>query len=427
MDIIKAYGKQTFASLKIRNYRLYFIGQAISLSGTWMQIIAQSWLVLKITGSGAALGFVVALQFLPILLLGPMAGVIIDRVPKRKLLYHTQTAAGMLALTLGILVINDVVRLWMVEVLALCLGIVNAFDNPTRQTFVQEMVSKEKLANAVSLNSTQVNLARAIGPAIAGILITTVGLAFCFLVNAASFAATLVALFMMRGSELHTTLPAPRAKGQMREGFRYVRSNPVLINTLLMMALVGTFAYEFIVSLPLFAKFTFLGDATTYAAMNTAMGVGSIVGALISANRKKTSSRELMKAALYFGAAILVAAITPNIMLAMAALVFVGVFSINFLSLSNIILQLESAPEMRGRVMALWSVAFLGSTPIGGPIIGWIGENIGPRWGLATGGIAALAAAGLCAFAFKKGETQAIPESVETEAETKVEEDVRIR
>lgn len=427
MDIIKTYGKQTFASLKIRNYRLYFIGQAISLSGTWMQIVGQSWLVIKITGSGAALGFVVALQFLPILLLGPMAGVIIDRVPKRKLLYYTQTAAGMLALILGILVITDVVRLWMVEILALCLGIVNAFDNPTRQTFVQEMVNKEKLPNAVSLNSTQVNLARAVGPAIAGILITTVGLAFCFLFNAASFIATLTALAMMRGSELHTTVPALRAKGQIREGFRYVKSNPILINTLLMMAIVGTFAYEFIVSLPLFAKFTFLGDATTYAAMNTAMGVGSIVGALISANRKKTSPSELIKAALYFGAAILIAAITPNIMLAMAALVFVGVFSINFLSLSNIILQLESAPEMRGRVMALWSVAFLGSTPIGGPIIGWIGENIGPRWGLATGGIAALAAAGLCAFALQKGRTQAIPASVETEAEIEVEEDARIR
>jgi len=427
METMRSYGKRTFASLKIRNYRLYFIGQAISLCGTWMQIIAQSWLVLKITGSGASLGFVIALQFLPILLLGPWAGVVIDRMPKRKLLYCTQTAAGFLALMLGVLVVTGLVQLWMVEVFALCLGVVNTFDNPTRQTFVQEMVSKEKLANAVSLNSTQVNLARAVGPAIAGILIATIGIGFCFLLNAFSYIAVLTALVMMRENELHATPPAPKAKGQMREGFRYVRSSPILRNTLLMMALVGTFTYEFNVILPLFARFTFHGGARTYAALNTAIGIGSIVGALISANRKKMSPRELVNAAFYFGAAMFIAALAPNIVLAMGAMVLVGLFSINFLSLSNVTLQLGSASEMRGRVMALWSVAFLGSTPIGGPIIGWIGEHMSPRWGLATGAIAALAAACLGIWALKKGNSQTISTEVEVEAETEMEEDVRIR
>ncbi len=390
---VKKYREQTFSSLKIRNYRLYFIGQAISLCGTWMQTIAQSWLVLKITGSGTALGLVIALQFLPILFLGPWAGVVSDRFPKRKILYYTQTASGLLALILGILTATGTVQLWIVDLLALLLGFVNAFDNPTRQTFVLEMVSKEKLANAVSLNSTQMNLARVIGPAIAGVLIATLGIALCFIINAISYIAVLIALCMMDAGQLNGTPRATRLKGQLKEGLNYVRQHPSLKNTLLMMAVIGTLCYEFIVSLPLFAQFTFHGDAGVYAAMNAAMGLGSVFGGLFIASRKNITISMLTNAALLFGASMLVLSIAPTIMLALTALVFVGVFSINFLSLSNIILQLESPPEMRGRIMALWSVAFLGSTPIGGPIIGFIGEHIGPRWGLATGGFGALIAA----------------------------------
>ncbi len=427
MDAIRKYRNQTFASLKTRNYRLYFIGQTVSLSGTWMQIIAQSWLVLKLTGSGTALGLVTALQFLPVLFLWPLAGVIIDRVPKRKLLYCTQTAAGLLALVLGVLTVTGAVRLWMVDILALCLGFVNAFDNPTRQTFVSEMVDKEQLPNAVSLNSTQINLARAVGPAIGGILIATIGLAFCFLINAFSYIPVLIALGMMRDKELHRVPPAPRAKGQLWLGLHYVLSVPQLRDALLMMGVIGMFAYEFNVILPLFARFTFHGDASNYAALNTAMGLGAVVGGLIGANRKNISPPMLTKAALWFGTSILLTSIAPNFMLASAALVLVGIFSINFLSLSNIILQLGSAPEMRGRVMALWSMAFLGSTPIGGPIIGWLGEHAGPRWGLATGGMAALLAAGFCALRLRKGKLRAISEAVEAEAEIEVEEDTRIR
>ena len=384
--------RRTFFSLGIWNFRLYFIGQAISLSGTWMQTIGQSWLVLQITGSGTALGFVTALQFLPILVFGPWGGVIADRFSKRTILYCTQCAAGVLALVLGVLVATGWVRLWMVAILAVCLGLVNAVDNPTRQTFVLEMVGKEQIQNAVPLNSVLVNLARVLGPALAGALIATVGLAACFFVNAASYIAVLIALWMMRAEQLHSAPLVARASGQLREAFRYVRSTPILRNVLLMMAIIGTLSYEFQVILPLFAQFTLGGGAGAYAALTAAMGVGSVIGGLYTASRRKVVPAMLIRAAFLFGVVILAAAIAPNLAFAMAALVLVGIFSINFLSLGNTILQLESVPEMRGRVMALWAVAFLGSTPIGGPIVGWIGEHAGPRWGLGLGGLAALIA-----------------------------------
>lgn len=394
INAIKQFGHSTFSSLKIWNYRLYFTGQAISLCGTWMQSIAQSWLVLKITGSGTALGLVIALQHLPILLLGPLGGVIADRFPKRKILFFTQSASGILALILGALVATDTVQLWMLYVLAFMLGLVNTIDNPTRQTFVIEMVEKEQIGNAVALNSTQVNVARIIGPAIAGVLIATIGLAWCFAVNGISYIAVLIALFMMRTDDLHPIVSVPRAKGQLREGFRYVASNPLLRDTLIMMAIIGTLSYEFNVILPLFARFTFNGDARTYAALTSAMGLGSVIASLFTANRKKRSPEMLVRAMFLFAMTMFLVAVAPNFTIALIAMVLVGASSINVVTLGNVMLQLESAPEMRGRVMALWTVAFLGSTPIGGPIIGWVGEYAGPRWGLAVGGFAALFAAG---------------------------------
>lgn len=402
INAIKQFGHSTFSSLKIWNYRLYFTGQAISLTGTWMQTIAQSWLVLKLTGSGTALGVVTALQFLPVLVLGPWGGVLADRFPKRKVLSITQSASGVLALTLGMLVATNMVQLWMVGVLALLFGIVNAVDNPTRQTFIVEMVKEKELSNAVALNSTQVNVARVIGPAVAGILIATVGLAWCFAINGVSYIAVLVALFMMRQEELYTGALVARAKGQLREGFRYVASNPLLRDTLIMMAIIGTLSYEFNVILPLFARFTFHGDARTYAALTSAMGLGSVIASLLTANRKQRSVQMLTRAALLFGIALLFVAIAPNFITALVAMVLVGAFSINLLSLGNVILQLESVPEMRGRVMALWAVAFLGSTPIGGLIIGWIGEHAGPRWGLGVGGFAALCAAAFSHLRYRR-------------------------
>ncbi len=392
MNYLKKFSSSTFSSLKVRNFRLYFIGQSISLPGIWMQTIAQAWLVLKITNSGTALGLVTALQFLPVLFFGAMGGVIADRVSKRKILYFTQGGSALLALILGILVAINVIQLWMIYILATLLGFINAIDNPARRTFVIEMVGSKELRNAITLFSTEFNLSRVIGPAIAGGLIAAFGLAPCFLINAASYIAVLICLFLMRQEELHLVEPVKRAKGQLREGFRYVKDSQLLRNVLLMMAIIGTLTYEFQVNLPLVAKFTFMGGAEYFAFLNSAMGIGAVVGGLATASRKKTTTRGLIKTALGFGAAILVASIAPSFHIALLAMVIVGVFSIIFTSQGDTILQLESAPNMRSRVVALWSVAFLGSTPIGGPIIGWIGEYASPRWSLATSGIAAIIA-----------------------------------
>jgi MFS family permease len=394
-ETVMGHARRTFSSLRVRNYRLYFFGQMISLSGTWMQGVAQAWLVLKLTGSGTALGLVTALQFLPVLLFGPLGGLVADRFEKRKVLYGTQTVAGLLALTLGLLVMTDVVQLWMVFALAAGLGFVNTVDNPTRQTFILEMVGPAELTNAVSLNSVMVNLARVIGPAVAATLIATVGLATCFLANSASYVAVLVGLALMRSADLRPTPPQPRKKGQVREGLRYVRRTPELLSPLLMMAVIGTLAYEFQVILPLVAKFTFHGGAGTYGVMSSCMGAGAVVGGLVTASRQKRTPTMLARAALVFGAAILAAAVAPTLAVELVVLVVIGATSITFLALGNTTLQLATVPEMRGRVMALWTVAFLGSTPVGGPIIGWIGEHVGPRWGLSVGGTAAILAGGL--------------------------------
>jgi MFS family permease len=390
--------RQTFVSLKIRNYRIYIVGQAVSLCGTWMQTLGQTWLVLKLTNSGTQLGLITAAQFLPMLFFSPLGGIVADRFSKRHILYFTQSASAILALVLGTLVVTNSVHLWMVYVLAILLGCVNTIDNPTRQTFIYEMVGKESLQNAISLNSTQVNLARVIGPAIGGGIIASLGLAPCFFINALSFIAVLVALYMMDAKELNPAPVTEKIKGQLMEGFRYIKSNKVLRETLLMMAIIGTLTYEFAVILPLVAKFTFHGDAGTYAALTVAMGLGSIAGGLYTASRKNIKSNMLVNAAWLFGGTTLLAAIAPSFLLALGAMFLVGFCSIIFLSTGNTILQLESDPSMRGRVMSLWTMAFLGSTPIGGPIIGFIGEHIGPRWGLAVGGFAALIAAGIGTF-----------------------------
>ena len=411
----RSWTRATFKSLNMRNYRLFFIGQAISLSGTWMQSVAQSWLVLKLTNSGSALGTVVALQFLPVLLLAPYGGVLADRFSKRRLLFFTQGAAASLALTLGALVATDVVRLWMVYVIALLLGTVNALDNPTRQSFVHELVGAKTLRNAVTLNSLEVNLSRVIGPAIAGVLIAKVGLAPCFILNGLSYFAVLWCLWRMTGTQLHLTPLVRAAKGQIREGFAYVRHDPLIMDVLVMMAIVGTLTYEFQVTLPLLAKFTFHGDASSYAMLTSATGVGAVIGGLLMAGRRTATVKGLTLAVLGFGATMIAVALSPTMLVAMLGMVVVGVFSISFTSLTNTILQLQAPPTMRGRVMSLWTVAFLGSTLFGAPIVGWIGENIDPRWSIATGGIAALAAAGVGVHALSAGR-QAKHRSVQVDA-----------
>lgn len=399
--LFRNYGHTTFSSLYVRNYRLYYIGQIVSTSGTFMQSVAQAWLVLKLTNSGPALGITTALQYLPILFLGPYGGVIADRVSKRRILYITQSLFGLQALILGALVMTSVVRVWMVYVLAFSYGIITVFDNPTRQTFYVELVGTDNLRNAVTLYSTLVNLARIIGPAIAAAVIAAFGLGPCFLINGVSYLAVVIMLGMMRASELLVTPPAPRAKGQIREGFRYVRSTPILLSTLLVMAIIGTLTFEFQVSLPLIAQFTFHGDASSYALLTGSMGIGAAFGGILFAGRKTIKRRQLITSSLLFGLAVLSASFMPSLLLSALALVFVGMASINFSSLGNSILQLESSPQMRGRVMSLWSVAFLGSTTFGGPIVGWFAQVGGARWGLALGGIAALLAAAVAVITLR--------------------------
>jgi MFS family permease len=403
------FTKATFSSLQVRNYRLYFIGQGISMCGTWMQSIGQAWLVLKITGSGTALGLVTAFQFLPVLLLGPMGGVVTDRFPKRKLLYFTQTAFSLLALTLGILVAVNRVQLWMVYLLALGFGLLAAIDNPTRQSFVHEMVGSQLLRNAVTLNSTAINLARVIGPALAGALIAGVGLASCFIINSVSYLAVLICLLMMRDSELNAAPPIRAMKGQLLKGFAYMWKTPVIRDILIMMAIVGTLAYEFQVSLPLLAKYTFHGTAASFAMLTSAMGMGAVLGGLFSASRGRSRPVWVAWASLAFGTAILIVSLSPGLSFAAIALVAVGIFSILFTSLGNTTLQLECQPAMRGRVMAIWTVAFMGSTPIGGPIIGWVGEHASPRWSLVVGGLAALLAGAYGLMSIRKNYSKINP------------------
>jgi MFS family permease len=418
MNTLRSLGERTFASLAVRNYRLYAIGQGISLCGTWMQTIAQGLLVLRLTGSGTALGVVIALQSVPVLILGPWGGVVADRFPKRRILYATQASAGLLGLTVAALVLGGWIRLWMVYVTGALLGLIKVFDNPTRQTFVREMVGNDLLSNAVSLNSTEMNLARVIGPAIAGLLVATVGLGVCFLIDGLTYGLVVMMLARMRASELSPAPQVKRAKGQLIAGFRYVRSSPVLFNVLLMMAIIGTLTYEFSVSLPLLAEFTLNAGEGGYAALTAAMGIGAVAGGLFTAGRRHRTSRTLAVSAFLFGSSVLLVAAAPSLSLAVLAMVVVGFFSINFTSLGNVTLQLEASPEMQGRVMALWSVAFLGTTPFGGPIIGWIGEHAGARWSLTVGGMAALAAAGLGFAATRRGEQVATARGPELPVDT---------
>jgi MFS family permease len=370
--------------------------------GTWMQAIAQSFLVFRITDSGTDVGLIVALQTLPVMLLGPYGGVVADRVDKRRLMIALQSMMGLLALTLGVLTVTGAVELWHVYLLAFLLGLNNTFENPARQAFVLEMVGPEQLRNAVTLNSVLVNAARAVGPAIAGLVIAVGGTGVCFLVNAASFVAVVTSLITLDVSRLQTTPPTARAKRQVREGLAYVARTPDLGGSLLMMALIGCFAYEFSVTLPVVASQTFHGNATAYGFMTAAMGVGAVIGGLYVAAKGRTGLRALTMAALAFGIVIGLAAAAPTLWLELVALALVGAASVSFLAKGNSTLQLTAAPQMRGRVMALWAVAFLGSTPIGGPVAGLVTDAFGGRGGLVLGAAACLVAAGLGAVLHRR-------------------------
>ncbi len=386
--------RKSFLSLAVPNYRRYFTGQVVSLSGNWVQIVAETWLILRLTQSGVAVGLLAALQFAPMLVMGAYGGLLADRFDKRKLLMITQLGMVVPALVLFAVTVSGVVTPWMVFALVLVRGSVNALDNPARQSFVIEMVGPDRVVNAVSLNSVIVHCARMVGPAIAGVLIATVGVEPCFLINAVSFLAMLVALRRMDAATLATPEPVPRRPRALREGLAYVARTPALALPLAMMALVGTLGFNFQVLLPLLAKFTFEGGPATYAALVSAMAVGSLAGALTSGARGRVSTGLLVGASSAFGLATVLVALAPTLTTAVIALALTGAASVTFAAGVNSTLQLEVAPDMRGRVMALYSVVFLGSTPIGGPLAGWVAEVADPRAGLMLGAVAALAAAG---------------------------------
>ncbi len=393
MSAARNFSARTFAALKVRNFRLYFIGQLVSFSGSWMQSVAQGWLVLKLTGSSVDLGFAIALQYVPMLVIGSYGGVVADRHFKRPILYATQTAAGVLALTLGILVSTHHVNVYAVYVVAFGLGIVNLFDVPARQAFVQEMVGRDLIANAVSLNGVLMNSGRVIGPAVAAATIAIFGIATCFYANAISYVAVLVALAMMRAKDFNPLRTVTREKGQMLKGIKYVASTLLLRNTIVAVALIGLFAFNFTVTLPLLATQTFHDhSAPGYGALMGAMGLGAVIGGLYVAHRQRPTPKLLAVLATAFGVLMVIVAVSPSLLIAEISMVPMGAFSIAFVSTANATLQLNSSEEMRGRVMSLHGTAFLGTTPIGAPLVGLIVGLTNPRIGMGCGAVVTLLA-----------------------------------
>ena len=399
--------KRSFDSLSVPNYRRYFAGQVVSLSGNWMQTVAEVWLILSLTGSGIAVGFTTASQFLPMLLFGAWGGLLADRFSKRRLLMVTQSAMALPALALLAVCLAGVVAPWMVFALVFVRGTINAVDNPTRQSFAIEMVGQKRVVNAVSLNSVVVHSSRIVGPALAGILIATVGVETCFAVNVASFGGMLVALWSMDPAQLRDAPLVARAPGAIRDALRYVRRTPELAVPLGLMALVGTLGLNFQVILPLLARFSFDGGASAYAALVSAMGVGSVAGALFTGAHGRTDARLITGAALCFGVVALLAALMPSLALEIPVLALLGGAAVTFAAAINSSLQLAVEPAMRGRVMALYSIVFLGSTPIGGPLAGWLAQAYDPRVALLLAASAGFSAAWAAHVSFARIATRA--------------------
>ncbi|MFE0352384.1 MFS transporter [Streptomyces nigra] len=382
-----------FSSLRIRNYRLFFLGQVVSNTGTWMQRIAQDWLVLSLTGSATAVGITTALQFLPMLLFGLYGGVLVDRLPKRPTLIATQSAMGLTGVALAALTLTGHVQVWHVYLAALAVGFATVLDNPARQSFVSEMVGPGQLQNAVSLNSANFQSARLVGPAVAGLMITGVGTGWAFLANGLSFVAPIAGLMLMRARELHVVERAPRGKGQLREGLRYVAGRPDLIWTIVLAGFVSTFGFNFPVFLSAFADDVFHAGAGSYSLFNTLMAVGSLAGALLAARRGTARMRVLIAGAVAFGAMEIVAAVAPSLWLFALLMVPIGMFGMTVNVTANSSIQMGTDPSMRGRVMALYMMVFMGGAPLGAPIAGWVTDAYGVRAGLASGGAVTAAAA----------------------------------
>lgn len=365
------------SALRERNYRLYFTGQVISNTGTWMQRIAQDWLVLQLTNSPLAVGITTALQFLPMLLFGLLGGLVIDRFPKRSILVVTQAIMGLLAAALAALTLSGAVSVWQIYLIAFLLGMVTVVDNPTRQVFVNEMVPEHLVRNAVSLNTGTFQLARLVGPAVAGLMIAATGSGWAFAINAASFGATIVALLAMRPELLRTIPGAPRERGMLREGLRYVAVRPQILWSLVAVFFIGTFGYNFSVFLSAYAKNVFHSGADLYGILNTAVALGSLVGALLAARRATVKLSFLFAVAAAFSVSMIAMGFVPWVFAFMAVLVACGIASTSFSSTANASVQLASDSRFRGRVMALYMMVFMGGTPIGGPIAGLITDKLG--------------------------------------------------
>jgi MFS family permease len=384
----------TFRSLRNPNYRLWATGALVSNTGTWMQRVAQDWLVLTVLthNSGLAVGITTGLQFAPVLLLAPVAGSVADRLQRRRVLMFTQSAMGVLAGVLGLLVVAHLAQLWHVYVFAALLGVVAAVDGPARQAFVSEMVPTEDLSNAVGLNSASFHAGRLIGPGLAGLLIHWFGTGQVFLINAVSFGAVLLSLTLMRVGEL---IPSPRVPrgGGVRDGLAYVRSRPDIVLILVVIGMVGTFGLNFQITTALMARLAFHKGSGEYGLLGSIMAIGSLSGALLAARREHPTVRLVIGATVAFGVFSGIAALMPSYGLFALALIPVGLSSLTLMTAANSTVQLSTAPQLRGRVMALYMAVFMGGTPIGSPIIGWIGEQFGPRWTILVGSIASLATA----------------------------------
>ena len=402
--------RASLSSLEVPNYRRFFGGQVVSLAGNWMQIVAEMWLILELTGSGVYVGLASALQFLPFLLIGAWGGLLADRLPKRRLLLFTQAAMAVPPLALLALTLSGVVVPWMVLGLVFVRGAINAIDWPTRQAFVIEIVGGDRVVNVVGLNSVIVHAARIIGPALAGVMIALWGVEPCFAVNALTFGVMIGALWSIDGSELQPAPPGARAPGGVRRALAYVRRTPTLAIPLALMALVGTLGFNFQVVIPLLARFTFDGGATAYGVLAAAMAAGSVIAALVVGARGRVSTRLIGAAALAFGIGALAAAAAPTLLTEAVLLAILGAATVTFAAQINSWLQLAVEPRMRGRVMALYSIVFLGSTPIGGPIAGWLAEAADPRAPLVMAAAAALLAAVAGRVAFARLGVPATPE-----------------
>jgi MFS family permease len=398
----------TFRSLHVRNYRLYASGAVVSNIGTWMQRVAQDWLVLQLTSnSGTALGITTGLQFLPILLLSPYAGLVADRFPKRRLLQVTQLMLAVPALALGLLAVTGVAQEWHVYVLATIFGIGSAFDAPARQSFVSEIVGPDDLTNAVGLNSASFNLGRMIGPALAGLLIAAFGSGVpatgaVIILNAASYGAVIVSLQRMRARELHPAKPVERHRGMIADGVRYTLARPDLMLILTIVFFAGTFGLNFQLTSALMATEVFDKGAGEYGVLGTTLAVGSLSGALLAARRVEVRSQLVVLAAVAFGLAEVVAGLMPSYLAFAAWTPVIGLASLTMITSANATFQMRVAPAMRGRVMALYMMVFMGGTPIGSPIVGWVGETFGARWTLIGGGVATVLGAALAVLVFSR-------------------------